>query len=212
MIEGICSLLDGLDSHILGSRLGSGPSQACAAAPTQDGCSDSRERRYPERLEFGGFLDVAYLKIHSLQPSFRPARLRLGRLDVNWGVPTRKHVRHLTLGPGSDSLPASIPKPRFFGYGAQCRWRQWLRHLGPTNVRSVADRRGVAPRGISQLYRYDSLYTKDLCVPRPWTADFTPYLISLKPGYSLSDEGRSRRHRHGYWHRPRNDVPSVGGQ
>ena len=95
----------------------------------------------------------------------------------------------------------------------------WLRHLGRANVSYLA------PAGNGLLLQagifaspigYDSLYAKDnLSYTRPWTADFTPYLLmGLNAAYPVSTRLTMTGFVvNGYWHLANaNRAPNAGMQ
>jgi hypothetical protein len=136
------------------------------------------------------------------------AYLRKNTSDASrWGL-------ELTVHAGEDS--------KIFGFSATApnvSGANRLRHLGPTNVSCVAPiGTGLTLQGgiFSSFIGYDSLYTKDnVAYTRPWTADFTPYLmLGVNAGYVISEKvALTALIVNGYWHLARaNDVPSFGGQ
>ncbi len=150
------------------------------------------------------------------------ARRRVDELNVNMGgAYLRKNTSdtspwglELTVHAGEDS--------KIFGFSATAPnigGANRLRHLGPTNVSCVAPiGAGLTVQGgiFSSFIGYDSLYTKDnFAYTRPWTADFTPYLmLGVNAGYAISEKSTlTSLIVNGYWHLAHaNDVPSLGGQ
>lgn len=111
-----------------------------------------------------------------------------------WGL-------ELTTHAGEDS--------KLFGFSATApniSGANWLRHLGPTNVSYVAPiGKGLGLQGgiFNSFIGYDSLYAKDnLTYTRPWTADFTPYLmLGVNAGYAFSEKLTATVFVvNGYWH------------
>jgi Putative beta-barrel porin-2, OmpL-like. bbp2 len=180
----------------------------------------------PVEWQFGGFLDVGYLNSFNSPSNHlfrsRGTTPRVDELNVNigggygrkqateasrWGI-------ELTAHAGEDS--------KLFGFSATApnlAGASWLRHLGPTNFSYLAPvGNGLTLQAgiFSSLVGYDSLYAhQNFTYTRPWTADFTPYLmLGVNAGYDVSEKvtviGLVVN---GYWHLAyANDVPSVGGQ
>lgn len=176
--------------------------------------------------QFGGFLDVGHLNSFNSPSNHlfrgRGTTPRVDELNVNmsggyvrrrasessrWGV-------ELTAHAGEDA--------KIFGFSATApniNGAKALRHLGPTNVSYLAPiGRGLMLQGgiFSSFIGYDSLYAKDnVTYTRPWTADFTPYLmLGASASYAVNDRlTTTALVTNGYWHLAHaNDVPSVGGQ
>jgi len=82
----------------------------------------------------------------------------------------------LTIQGGKDSEAFA-----FSPFAPNLPGSRWLRHLGPTDVSYLAPvGKGLTIQGgiFNSLIGYDSLYAKDnLNYTRPWTGDFTPYLM-----------------------------------
>lgn len=176
--------------------------------------------------EFGAFLDAGYLKDFNDPANHlfrsRGTTPRVDELNVNMaGAYFRKKATgssrwgvELTAHGGEDS--------RIFGFSATAPnigGADRLRHFGPTNVSYLAPvGSGLTLQGgiFSSFIGYDSLYAKDnFTYTRPWTADFTPYLmLGINAGYPVSHELTvTGLVVNGYWHLAHaNDVPSLGGQ
>jgi Putative beta-barrel porin-2, OmpL-like. bbp2 len=176
--------------------------------------------------KFGGFLDAAYIKNFNSPSNHlfrsRGTTPRVDELTINMGgVYLRKDKSdsspcglELTAHAGEDS--------KTFGFSATApniSGANWLRHLGPTNLSCVAPLgNGLTLQGgiFSSFVGYDSLYPKDnFTYTRPWTADFTPYLmLGVSAGYPINDKVTlTALVVNGYWHLAHaNDIPSVGGQ
>jgi len=176
--------------------------------------------------QFGAFVDVGHLN-SSNSPSNhlfrgRGTTPRVDELNVNMGggYLRRKPSElsrwglELTAHAGEDS--------KIFGFSAtapNASGANALRHLGPTNVSYLAPvGNGLTLQGgiFSSFIGYDSLYAKDnFTYTRPWTADFTPYLmLGASAGYAINDRlTATALVINGYWHLAHaNDVPSGGGQ
>jgi hypothetical protein len=174
----------------------------------------------------GGFLDIAYLNsLNSPSNHLFRSRGTTPRVDepvLNMGgAYVRKQPREssrwgleLTAHGGEDS--------KIFGFSATAPnigGATWLRHLGPTNVSYLAPvGRGLTLQGgiFTSFIGYDSLYAKDnFTYTRPWTADFTPYLmLGVNAGYGVTERLTATAFIvNGYWHLAHaNDVPSIGAQ
>jgi len=176
--------------------------------------------------QYGGFLDVGYLKdfndpVNHLFRS-RGTTFRLNELDVNMAAvylrktasETSRWGTELTLEAGEDS--------KNFGFSATAPnlpGANWLRQLGPTNVSYLAPAgKGLTLQGgiFSSFIGYDSLYSKDnFTYTRPWGADFTPYLmLGVNAQYAFNEKVSGTLFVvNGYWHlADANSVPSTGGQ
>ena len=176
--------------------------------------------------QLGGFIDAGYLdSLNSPSNHLFRSRGTTPRVDeINvqmagaylrkkasphsrWGVEATFHA-------GEDA--------RLFGFSATApnmHGAATLRHLGPTNISYLAPVGNglLMQAGIfASFIGYDSLYAKDnLTYTRPWTADFTPYLmLGVAASYPLSESlTLSPFVVNGYWHLAHaNDVPSIGGQ
>jgi hypothetical protein len=174
----------------------------------------------------GGFLDAGYLKSFNSPANHlfrsRGTTPRVDELNVNMGgIYARKHSwdcspwgLELTIHGGEDA--------KIFGFSATAPnmpGANWLRHLGPTNFSYRAPiGSGVTLQGgiFSSFVGYDSLYAKDnYTYTRPWTADFTPYLmLGVNAGYAVNERlTATALIVNGYWHLAHaNDIPSAGGQ
>ena len=175
---------------------------------------------------FGAFADLGYLfdpnhphdrrtrsrgtSFHVNEPSLNMAGISAARTATDssrWGS-------ELAIHAGKDDEVFAL-SPTAPALGAA----NWLRHLGRVNVSYLA------PAGHGLLLQagifaspigYDSLYAKDnLSYTRPWTADFTPYLLmGLNATYPMST--RLAIHGfvvNGYWHLANaNRAPSAGMQ
>lgn len=196
------------------------------AEPQQPPPSAIPQADMPAEWQVGGFLDIGYLNSLNSPSNHlfrsRGTTPRVDELDLNMtGGYVRKHASEssrwgmeLTGHAGRDS--------QVFGFSATApnlAGSDWLRRLGPTNTSYLAPvGRGLRLQGgiFGSFIGYDSLYTKDnFTYTRPWTADFTPYLmLGVNAGYSVSQKlivtGLLVN---GYWHLAHaNDLPSVGGQ
>ena len=175
---------------------------------------------------FGAFADGAYLHdfndpanhlfrsrgttFHVNEPVLDMAGLSATKapsVASRWGT-------ELTIHAGKDAevFGFSATAPNIRGY-------RWLRHLGPTNVSylSPAGNGLTVQAGIfNSFIGYDSLYAKDnFAYTRPWSADFTPYLMmGVNASYAFDDRlSGSVFAVNGYWHlADANDVPSSGAQ
>ncbi len=194
--------------------------------PTTSSSDEPQTATSEREWKLGGFLDVGYLKSFNSPSNHlfrsRGTTPRVDELNVNMGgAYLRKNTSdrsrwglELTIQAGEDS--------KTFGFSATAPnvgGANWLRHLGPTNVSCIAPIGAglTVQAGIfSSFIGYDSLYTKDnFAYTRPWTADFTPYLmLGVNAGYAISDKlTLTALIVNGYWHLAHaNDVPSVGGQ
>jgi hypothetical protein len=199
---------------------------ASAQQPPPTMSSPDEPRTATSEWILGGFVDLAYIKSFNSPSNHlfrsRGTTPRVDELDVNMaGAYLRKSTSdaspwglELTVQAGEDA--------KTFGFSATAPdvdGATWLRHLGPTNVSRVTPiGAGLTLQGgiFSSLIGYDSLYTKDdVAYTRPWTADFTPYLmLGVNAGYPISDKLTVTAFIvNGYWHLAHaNDVPSVGGQ
>jgi Putative beta-barrel porin-2, OmpL-like. bbp2 len=176
--------------------------------------------------QVGGFLDLGYLDSFNSPSNHlfrsRGTTPRVDELNVNIGggyirslaSESSRWGLELTVHAGEDS--------KVFGFSATAPnigGADWLLHLGPTNVSYLAPTGGglTLQAGIfSSFIGYDSLYAKDnFTYTRPWTADFTPYLmLGVNAGYTVTDGLTVTGFvLNGYWHLAHaNDVPSFGGQ
>jgi Putative beta-barrel porin-2, OmpL-like. bbp2 len=176
--------------------------------------------------QIGGFLDVGCLNSFNSPSNHlfrsRGTTPRVDELIVNMGG---GYIRsqasesscwglELTVHGGEDS--------KLFGFSATAPnigGADWLLHLGPTNVSYLAPvGDGLTVQGgiFGSFIGYDSLYAKDnFTYTRPWTADFTPYLmLGVNGSYPVTQRLTVTGFVvNGYWHLAHaNDVPSVGGQ
>jgi hypothetical protein len=176
--------------------------------------------------QFGGFADVSYL-VDFNDPSNHLFRSRgttyivdkpvLDMAAVYLQKNTSESSRwglQMTWQAGQDS--------RLFAFSSTApnlRGAKWLRHLGPTNISYLAPfGKGLALQAgvFTSFIGYDSLYAKDnFNYTRPWSADFTPYLMmGINGSYPLSNRWSVAAFLvNGYWHLAHaNNVPSFGGQ
>lgn len=181
----------------------------------------------PDRAwTFGGFADLAYL-FDPNRPPKRRTRSRGTAFHVNevalnmtgisatkaasdssrWGVELWIHA-----GKDAEVFAFSPTAPPLGG-------AHWLRHLGRANVSYLAPLgKGLLVQGgiFASPIGYDSLYAKDnLSYTRPWTADFTPYLmLGINAAYPISERiSIAGFVVNGYWHlASANRAPSAGWQ
>jgi hypothetical protein len=190
---------------------------------------DHPERQAPPAKtvwQYGGFVDLGYLLDfnHPANHLFR-SRGTTPRVDefvMNMAaVYLRKEVSarsrlgmELTVQAGEDSkvFGFSSTAPSFPG-------ANWLRHLGPTNVSFLAPLgKGLTFQAgyFNSLIGYDSLYAKNnFAYTRPWSADFTPYLMfGVNASYPFTEKFTGTLFLvNGYWHLANaNAVPSSGVQ
>ena len=174
----------------------------------------------------GAFLDVGVLQSFNSPANHlfrsRGTTPRVDELNLNMaGAYLRKSATassrcglELTVHAGEDA--------KVFGFSATAPnvgGANWLRHLGPANVSCVTPiGAGLTIQGgiFSSVIGYDSLYAKDnFTYTRPWTADFTPYLmLGVSAIYPLSEKVTlTALALNGYWHLAHaNSVPSLGAQ
>lgn len=175
---------------------------------------------------YGGFVDAAYLDAFNDPPNklFR-SRGTAWHVD-DWylnmaGVYWRRKPSERSRW-GAEVLLQSGKDDEIFGFSATApnlSGANWLRHLGPTNVSYLSPiGRGLALQGgiFSSFIGYDSLYAKDnLNYTRPWSADFTPYLmLGVNASYPFTDKLTGAVFvTNGYWHlADANRVPNPGVQ
>ncbi len=195
---------------------------SAGAQPAQEPSSPTSNLEW----QVGGFLDVGYLNSFNSPSNHlfrsRGTTPRVDELIVNMGggyirslaSESSRWGLELTVHGGEDS--------KIFGFSATAPnigGADWLLHLGPTNVSYLAPvGDGLTLQGgiFSSFIGYDSLYAKDnFTYTRPWTADFTPYLmLGVNAGYPVNDRLTVTGFVvNGYWHLAHaNDVPSFGGQ
>lgn len=174
----------------------------------------------------GGFVDVGYLNSFNSPSNHlfrsRGTTPRVDEFRVNIaGLYARKKSTESSRW-GAELTAHGGEDAKIFGFSATApniSSADWLRHLGPTNVSYLARvGQGIAMQAgiFSSFIGYDSLYAKDnFTYTRPWTADFTPYLmLGVNAGYAVSEKLTvTGLIVNGYWHLAHaNDVPTVGGQ
>jgi len=182
--------------------------------------------RGPVEWHFGGFLDVGYLKDFNSPVNHlfrgRGTTPRVDELNVNMGAAYVRKKATESSRWGLEVTGQGGEDSKIFGFSATAPnmgGADFLIHLGPTNVSYLAPvGSGLTLQGgiFTSLIGYDSLYAKDnFTYTRPWTGDFTPYLmLGVNAGYAVS-EGLTVTGFvvNGYWHLAHaNDVPSFGGQ
>jgi putative OmpL-like beta-barrel porin-2 len=187
---------------------------------------DTSVKAHTSEWQYGAFADVGYLgdlnspsnhlfrsrgttpRVDQIVVDMAGAYLRKKPAETSrWGLELTGHG-----GEDSQLFGFSATAPNIDGAG-------WLRHLGPTNVSYLLPvGSGLTVQGgiFSSFIGYDGLYAKDnFTYTRPWTADFTPYLmLGVNAGYSVTDKVTVTGFvLNGYWHLAHaNDVPSIGGQ
>lgn len=175
---------------------------------------------------YGGFVDAAYIDAFNDPPNklFR-SRGTAWHVD-DWylnmaGAYWRKKPSERSRW-GAEALLQSGKDDEIFGFSATAPnlgGAHWLRHLGPTNVSYLSPiGNGLALQGgiFSSFIGYDSLYAKDnLNYTRPWSADFTPYLmLGVNASYPFTGKLTGALFvTNGYWHLANaNPVPNPGVQ
>ena len=171
--------------------------------------------------QFGGFADVAYL-FDTNRPSNHETRSRgtawrvneptLNIAAVSVAIDRRPWRVELTVHAGRDS-----EKFAYSPTAPNLKGSEWLRHVGRASVAyDVKPALRIQGGIFNSLIGYDSLYAKDnLHYTRPWTADFTPYLMM---GASATWRVTNRVSVtpfivNGYWHlAAANHVPNSGMQ
>ena len=187
-------------------------------------CLSQPASAQPAAWQFGGFADLGYLFDRNDPPNHetrsRGTAWRVNEVDLN--------VAALTISkPTADGSPWAAElflhagrDTEKFAYSATAPnlgAGDWLRYFGRANVTYASRSNWRLQAGIfSSLIGYDSLYAKDnLNYTRPWTADFTPYVMMGVNG------SRALRKRltvtvfgvNGYWHLAHaNNVPNAGAQ
>jgi hypothetical protein len=194
--------------------------------PQDDTIGGSSEIFRHNEIQFGGFIDMAYLKDFN-DPSNQLFRSRgtawhVDDLFVNMaGVYAKKKATDESRW-GAELLVQTGKDDEIFGFSATApniAGSKWLRHLGLANASYLAPvgsgltvQAGIFP----SLIGYDSLYAKDnFNYTRPWGADFTPYLmLGANASYPFSDKLTGTFFVvNGYWHlADANHVPSSGAQ
>jgi hypothetical protein len=176
--------------------------------------------------QIGGFLDIGYLNSFNSPSNHlfrsRGTTPRVDELNVNMGGGYAKKQASESSRWGLELTAHTGEDAKIFGFSATApniEGADWLRHLGPTNVSYLAPvGNGLTLQAgiFSSFIGYDSLYAKDnFTYTRPWTADFTPYLmLGVNAGYAVSEKLTvTGLVLNGYWHLAHaNDVPSVGSQ
>jgi hypothetical protein len=172
--------------------------------------------------QFGGFADLAYL-FDTNRPANHETRSRGTAWRVNEpafniagvSVATDRRRRWraeliVQAGRDAEKFAVSPTAPNLKG-------SDWLRHVGRASV-SYDVRPVLRIQGgiFNSLIGYDSLYAKDnLNYTRPWTADFTPYLMmGANAAWQVTDRVSVTPYIvNGYWHlAAANHVPSSGMQ
>jgi hypothetical protein len=172
--------------------------------------------------QFGGFADLAYLfdtnrpanhETRSRGTAWRVNEPALNIAGVSVATDQRRPWRvELIVHAGRDAekFAASPTAPNLKG-------SDWLRHVGRASG-SYDVRPALRIQGgiFNSLIGYDSLYAKDnLHYTRPWTADFTPYLMmGANAVWHVTDRVSVTPFIvNGYWHlAAANHVPSSGLQ
>jgi hypothetical protein len=185
-------------------------------------CGPPRAIAQQPAWQFGGFADLAYLFDGNEPPNHetrsRGTAWRVNEVDLNvaaltvakpatdrsrWGAELILHA-----GRDTEKFAFSATAPNL---GAS----NWLRYVGRGNI-TYASRSGWRWQGgiFSSLIGYDSLYAKDnLNYTRPWTADFTPYVMmgvnasrALNERITVTIFGVN-----GYWHLAHANHLANGG-
>lgn len=176
--------------------------------------------------QFGAFLDAGSLQSSHSPPNHlfrgRGTTPRVDELNVNMAGAYLRKKPSLSSRWGLELTGHGGEDSQIFGFSATAPnmpGADWLRRLGPTNLSYLAAVGSglTLQAGIfSSFIGYDSLYAKDnFTYTRPWTADFTPYLmLGVNAGYSVNDKVTvTGLLLNGYWHLAHaNDVPSIGAQ
>jgi hypothetical protein len=191
---------------------------------------DERPRTTPSEpqptWQYGAFVDVAHLcdSNHPLNRAFRGrgTTWRVDEWDLNMAGAFVKRKANRESPWGAELLVQEGKDSELFGFSATApnlAGANVLRHVGLANVSYVA---GVGQgltfqAGIfSSLVGFDSLYAKDnLNYTRPWSADFTPYLMmGINAGYPFTEHVTATFLAiNGYWHLANaNNVPTEGVQ
>ncbi len=181
---------------------------------------------FSPQLHAGAFVDVGHLKDFNSPSNHlfrtRGTTPRVDELDLNMAAAYVKKTVTVSSRWGLEATIQGGRDSQVFGFSATApnlSGADWLRRLGLTNVSYLAPAgRGLTLQGgiFSSFIGYDSLYAKDsFAYTRPWTADFTPYLmLGVTGSYPVTDRLTVAGFVvNGYWHLAHaNDVPSVGGQ
>ena len=176
--------------------------------------------------QYGAFVDVAYLRDfnHPLNRTFRGrgTTWRVDEWDLNMAGAFLKMKADAETRWGAELLVQEGKDSELFGFSATApnlAGASVLRHLGLANVSYVAGvGRGLTfQTGIfSSLVGFDSLYAKDnVNYTRPWSADFTPYLMmGINASYPFTEHVTATfLVINGYWHlADANSVPTEGVQ
>lgn len=174
--------------------------------------------------QFGGFADLAYLfdandpgnhQTRSRGTSFHVNEISLNMAGVSARKPAGRSSRfgaELVIHAGKDAevFGFSPTAPRLHG-------ARWLRHVGRANLSYLAPTGTTIQAGIfASPIGYDSLYAKDnLNYTRPWTADFTPYLmLGINATHTFENKLTAAMYVvNGFWHlADANHVPSTAIQ
>ena len=196
---------------------GVGTARPAAAQPSQSA---------PIEWQYGAFADIGYLGDFNSPSNHlfrnRGTTPRVDELDVNMSAAYVRKKPSESSRWGIEATGQFGEDSKIFGFSATApniAGADWLRHLGPTNASYLAPAgKGLTLQGgiFSSFVGYDALYAKDnFNYTRPWTADFTPYLmLGLNASYPLTDKTTlTGLLLNGYWHLAHaNDVPTVGGQ
>jgi hypothetical protein len=180
----------------------------------------------PLAWQYGGFVDVAYLRDFN-DPSNHLFRSRgtafhVNEWDVNMaGAYVKKKTSEQSRW-GTELLVQGGKDEEVFGFSATApnlAGADWMGHLGLANVSYLAPvGTGLTLQGgiFASFIGYDSLYAKDnFNYTRPWGADFTPYLMTgVNASYPVTDKATATVFVvNGYWHlADANNVPSSGAQ
>ena len=174
----------------------------------------------------GAFVDIGTLQSAASPPNHlfrsRGTTPRVDEINLNMAGAYVRHLPSERSRWGFEVAAHGGEDSQTFGFSPTAPpldGARWLRRLGPTNVTYLAPAgRGLRLQGgiFSSFVGYDSLYAKDnVSYTRPWTADFTPYLmLGANASYPVTDHLTiSGFVTNGYWHLAHaNDAPSVGAQ
>jgi hypothetical protein len=180
----------------------------------------------PAAWQYGAFVDIAYLRDSNHPPNRtfrgRGTTWRVDEWDLNMAGAFVKRKADAGSRWGAELLVHAGKDSEWFGFSATApnlAGATVLRHLGLANVSYVADvGQGLTLQtGIfSSLVGFDSLYAKDnLTYTRPWSADFTPYLMmGINASYPFTEHVTATvLVINGYWHLANaNRVPTEGVQ
>jgi len=174
--------------------------------------------------QFGAFADLGYLFDTNEPPNHetrsRGTAWRVNEVDLNAAAVTATKAAVDTSQWGGELLVHAGRDTEKFAFSPTApnlAGSNWLRYIGRANMsyRTVS---GWQLQGgiFNSLIGYDSLYAKDnLHYTRPWTADFTPYVMlgmngsrAIGSRLTLTVFGIN-----GYWHLAHaNNAPNGGAQ